>query len=233
MPARILVVDDEPAVTDLLAYNLRKAHYDVLVAADGRQALLLAAQERPDLILLDLMLPQIDGLDVCRELRRTSQVPIIILSARDDEIDRVLGLELGADDYVGKPFSIRELLARIKVVLRRTQPVPPDSVAALLAGPGGLRLDSERREARVAATTLDLSRLEFDLLYLLIASTGRVFTREQLVEQVWGYDYLGDTRVVDSVIKRLRAKLRAVDPEADCIVAVRGIGYKATQNGAA
>jgi len=120
MKPRILVVDDEAAVTDLLAYNLRKAHYEVLVAADGRQALLLAAQERPDLILLDLMLPQIDGLDVCRELRRTSQVPIIILSARDDEIDRVLGLELGADDYVGKPFSIRELLARIKVVLRRT-----------------------------------------------------------------------------------------------------------------
>ena len=147
MIQRILVVDDEPAVTDLLAYNLRKAHYEVLVAADGRQALALARQESPDLILLDLMLPQIDGLDVCRELRRTSQVPIIILTARDDEIDRVVGLELGADDYVCKPFSIRELLARIKVVLRRSQPPAPASVASLLAGPGGLRLDSERRTA--------------------------------------------------------------------------------------
>ncbi|MBA3471107.1 MAG: response regulator transcription factor [Herpetosiphonaceae bacterium] len=231
MTMQILVVDDEPAVTDLLGYNLRKAHYEVLVAADGRQALQLAAQERPDLILLDLMLPQVDGLDVCRELRRTSQVPIIILSARDDEIDRVLGLELGADDYVGKPFSIRELLARIKVVLRRAQPAAPATVANLLAGPGGLRLDSERREARINTTALDLSRLEFDLLYLLVANLGRVFTREQFIEQVWGYDYPGDTRVVDSVIKRLRSKLRALDPAADCIVAVRGIGYKATQNG--
>ena len=231
MIQRILVVDDEPAVTDLLAYNLRKAHYEVLVAADGRQALALARQESPDLILLDLMLPQIDGLDVCRELRRTSQVPIIILTARDDEIDRVVGLELGADDYVCKPFSIRELLARIKVVLRRSQPPAPASVASLLAGPGGLRLDSERRTATVAGAALDLSRLEFDLLALLIAQIGRVFTREQLVEQVWGYEYLGDTRVVDSVVKRLRAKLRALDPQADCLVAVRGIGYKASQDG--
>jgi DNA-binding response OmpR family regulator len=230
MIQRILVVDDEPAVTDLLAYNLRKAHYEVLVAADGRQALALARQELPDLILLDLMLPQIDGLDVCRELRRTSQVPIIILTARDDEIDRVVGLELGADDYVCKPFSIRELLARIKVVLRRSQPPGPASVAGLLAGPGGLRLDSEKRTATVAGAALDLSRLEFDLLALLIAQIGRVFTREQLVEQVWGYEYLGDTRVVDSVVKRLRAKLRALDPQADCLLAVRGIGYKASQD---
>ncbi|HYF62383.1 MAG TPA: response regulator transcription factor [Herpetosiphonaceae bacterium] len=229
MIQRILVVDDEPAVTDLLAYNLRKAHYEVLVAADGRQALALARQETPDLILLDLMLPQIDGLDVCRELRRTSQVPIIILTARDDEIDRVVGLELGADDYVCKPFSIRELLARIKVVLRRVQPAPAPSVANLLAGPGGLRLDSERRTASVAGAALDLSRLEFDLLALLIGQTGRVFTREQLVEQVWGYEYFGDTRVVDSVVKRLRSKLRALDPQADCLAAVRGIGYKAAQ----
>lgn len=228
MIQRILVVDDEPAVTDLLAYNLRKAHYEVLVAADGRQALALARQENPDLILLDLMLPQIDGLDVCRELRRTSQVPIIILTARDDEIDRVVGLELGADDYVCKPFSIRELLARIKVVLRRVQPSAPASVASLLAGPGGLRLDSERRAASVAGAALDLSRLEFDLLALLLGQMERVFTREQLIEQVWGYEYLGDTRVVDSVVKRLRAKLRALDPLADCLAAVRGIGYKAT-----
>jgi DNA-binding response OmpR family regulator len=224
---RILVVDDEPAVTDLLAYNLRRAHYEVLVAADGRQALRLAREGAPDLILLDLMLPEVDGLDVCRELRRASQVPIIMLTARGEEVDRVVGLELGADDYVCKPFSVRELMARIKAVLRRvpsaaSEPVP----TALLSGPGGLCLDVERREAWVQAARLDLSRLEFDLLHTLLAHAGRVLSREQLLEQVWGYDYVGDTRAVDSVVKRLRAKLRAADPQTDCVVAVRGVGYK-------
>jgi DNA-binding response OmpR family regulator len=227
---RILVVDDEPAVTDLLAYNLRKAHYDVLIAADGRQALRLARESAPDLVLLDLMLPEVDGLDVCRELRRASQVPIIMLTARGEEVDRVVGLELGADDYVCKPFSVRELMARVKAVLRRgAHPLAGQAEAAppvSLAGPGGLRLDVERREASVGAARLDLSRLEFDLLHTLLAHAGRVLSREQLLEQVWGYDYPGDTRAVDSVVKRLRAKLRAADPRADCIAAVRGVGYK-------
>jgi DNA-binding response OmpR family regulator len=226
---RILVVDDEPAVTDLLAYNLRKAHYDVLIAADGRTALRLARESAPDLVLLDLMLPEVDGLDVCRELRRASQVPIIMLTARGEEVDRVVGLELGADDYVVKPFSVRELMARVKAVLRRGAPAAPAgqaAPAAPLAGPGGLRLDVERREASVGEVQLDLSRLEFDLLHTLLAHAGRVLTREQLLEQVWGYDYPGDTRAVDSVVKRLRAKLRAGDPRADCIAAVRGVGYK-------
>ena len=233
---RILVVDDEPAVTDLLAYNLRKAHYDVLIAADGRTALRLARESAPDLVLLDLMLPEVDGLDVCRELRRASQVPIIMLTARGEEVDRVVGLELGADDYVCKPFSVRELMARVKAVLRRGAPVPPGQAvlvpagqAAPLAGPGGLRLDVEQREASVGSARLDLSRLEFDLLHTLLAHAGRVLSREQLLEQVWGYDYPGDTRAVDSVVKRLRAKLRAADPRADCIAAVRGVGYKLRQ----
>jgi len=226
MAQRILVVDDEPAVTELLAYNLRKAHYDVLIAADGRQALHLAHAGTPDLILLDLMLPGVDGLDVCREIRRTSQVPIIILTAQGEEVDRVVGLELGADDYICKPFSVRELMARIKAVLRRTSSVSNESAARISSGPSHLRLDVERREASVQGIQLELSRLEFDLLHTLLAHAGRVLTREQLLEQVWGYDFPGDARAVDSVIKRLRAKLRAINPQADCIAAVRGIGYK-------
>lgn len=227
MPQRILVVDDEPAVLDLLAYNLRRANYDVLTAADGRTALRLAYDSAPDLILLDLMLPEVDGLDVCRELRRSSQVPIIMLTARDEEVDRVVGLELGADDYVCKPFSVRELMARIKAVLRRASGDTPDGQpAVLLAGPGGLSLKVEQREALVGTTALDLTRLEFDLLHTLLVHAERVLSREQLLQQVWGYDYPGDDRAVDSAVKRLRAKLRAADPQADCIAAVRGIGYK-------
>ncbi len=184
MTQRILVVDDEPAVTDLLAYNLRKAHYDVSIAADGREALRLAREEAPDLIVLDLMLPEVDGLDVCRELRRTSRVPIIMLTARGEEVDRVVGLELGADDYVVKPFSVRELLARIKAVLRRGSGAgepAPGAPAAGIAGPAGLRLYPEQREARVGAAALELTQLEFDLLRTLLAHAGRVLTREQLL----------------------------------------------------
>jgi len=222
---RILVVDDEQAVLDLLVYNLRKAHYDVLTAANGRQALELARQVDPDLILLDLMLPEVDGLDVCRELRHASKVPIIMITARGEEVDRVVGLELGADDYICKPFSVRELMARIKAVLRRTQPGEMES-APVLSGPGGLRLDAERREVTVGDTPLELTRLEFDLLQMLLLNADRVLTRERLLEQVWGYDFAGDTRAVDSAVKRLRARLRAIDVQADNIEAVRGLGYK-------
>jgi DNA-binding response OmpR family regulator len=219
----ILVVDDEPAVTDLLAYNLRKAHYDTLVAGNGREALRLARESSPDLILLDLMIPEVDGLDVCRELRKTSSVPIIMITARGEEIDRVVGLELGADDYLCKPFSVRELMARIKAVLRRSQ-VENDGHApdGLLRAAGGLCLDVEGRVASIEGKPLLLTRLEFDLLRVLVAHPGRVFTRERLLEEAWGYDFVGDTRAVDSTVKRLRAKLRA----ADVIEAVRGIGYR-------
>lgn len=232
MPQRILIVDDEPAVLDLLAYNLRRANYEVLTAADGRAALRLARNDSPDLILLDLMLPEVDGFDVCRELRRSSQVPIIMLTARDEEVDRVVGLELGADDYVCKPFSVRELMARIKAVLRRVSPetTPGSQPVTQLIGPGGLTLQIEPREAFVQTTLLDLTRLEFDLLHTLLVHPGQVLSREQLLEQVWGYDYPGDARAVDSAIKRLRAKLRAANPQADCIAAVRGIGYKLKRN---
>jgi DNA-binding response OmpR family regulator len=225
MSARILVVDDEAAVRDLLAYNLRRAHYEVDVAADGRLALQKARAAAPDLVLLDLMLPGMDGLDVCRELRKTSRVPIIMITARDEETDRVVGLELGADDYVCKPFSVRELMARVKAVLRRAEPGEGEPAGAL-HGPGGLLLDVERRVVRVGETPLDLSRLEFDLLHALLANAGRVLTRERLLEQAWGYAYSGDTRAVDSAVKRLRAKLRRAAPAADAIAAVRGVGYR-------
>jgi DNA-binding response OmpR family regulator len=227
MTHRILVVDDEPAVTDLLAYNLRKAHYEVLTAADGRTALRLAGESKPDLILLDLMIPEVDGLDVCRELRKSSGVPIIMITARGEEVDRVVGLEIGADDYVTKPFSVRELMARIKAVLRRAQNDNSEQEpSTVLRGPGNLLMDVERRALMVADMPIELTRLEFDLLQRLLINRGRVLTRERLLEQAWGYDYVGDTRAVDSAIKRLRAKLRQAAPEADCIESVRGLGYR-------
>jgi DNA-binding response OmpR family regulator len=228
MSQKILIVDDEPAVTDLLVYNLRKANYVVLTAADGREALNMARQSTPDLILLDLMLPGVDGLEVCRELRKTSDVPIIMITALGEEIDRVVGLELGADDYISKPFSVRELLARIKAVLRRVvqpeqKPAHPGKISH---GQGSLQLDLESRQVMVSETVLQLTRLEFDLLHLFLTNAGRVLTRERLLEQAWGYEFVGDTRAVDSAIKRLRAKLRAASPTADSIEAVRGIGYR-------
>jgi len=227
MAPRILVVDDEPSVTDLLAYNLRKAGYELLTAADGREALRLARAAGPDLILLDLMLPEVDGLEVCRELRKTSRVPIIMITARGEEIDRVVGLELGADDYVSKPFSVRELLSRIKAVLRRAAPTEGQSPKSTsLSGPGGLRLEPESRLVTTHGVELALTRLEFDLLHLLLANAGRVLTRERLLEQAWGYDFAGDTRAVDSAVKRLRVKLRQAASEADGIEAVRGVGYR-------
>lgn len=227
MTHRILVVDDEPAVTDLLAYNLRKAHYDVLTAADGKTALHLVQQSKPDLILLDLMIPEVDGLDVCRELRKSSSVPVIMITARGEEIDRVLGLEIGADDYVTKPFSVRELMARVKAVLRRAHTEEPATeMSAFLRGPGQLLMDVEGRAVTVGETSIELTRLEFDLLHRLLINAGRVLTRERLLEQAWGYEYVGDTRAVDSAVKRLRAKLREASPEADCIESVRGVGYR-------
>jgi len=223
--ARILIVDDEPPIVEMLAYNLERANYRVSVAMDGEEALARARQEQPDLIILDLMLPRLDGLEVCRALRRERDVPIIMLTARDSEVDRVVGLELGADDYVVKPFSVRELVARVKSVLRRTVQRP----AATAADPvraGALRVEPARHEARWRDAELDLTALEFDLLHVLARHAGQVLSREQLLEQVWGYDYYGDLRVVDAAIKRLRAKLRQAAPGAEPIATVRGVGYK-------
>jgi DNA-binding response OmpR family regulator len=224
MYAKILIVDDEPPIIDVLRYNLQQTGYDVIIAWNGEQALTLANAERPDLIILDLMLPKIDGIEVCRILRKASDVPIIMLTAKDEEIDRVLGLELGADDYVVKPFSVRELLARVKTVLRRTRQPAPAISTVIRVGP--LTIDAGRYEAQLTGQYLDLTALEFNMLYVLAQQPGRVLTREQLLEQVWGYDYHGDLRVVDAVIKRLRAKLREAAPKEDPIATVRGVGYK-------
>ncbi len=227
MSQTILVVDDETAVTDLIAYNLKKAHYLVITAHDGESALMLAEQKKPDLILLDLMLPRIDGLDVCRELRRFSQVPIIMVTARGEETDRVIGLELGADDYLTKPFSMRELLARIKAVLRRNQTDPPASdPAPLINGPNGLVLNEDSREASLDGISLAITRLEFDLLLHLLLNPGRVLSREQLLSQAWGYDFAGGVRAVDSAVKRLRKKINQIKPGLVLIETVRGIGYR-------
>ena len=227
MPIKILVVDDEVAVTELISYNLVKAHYEVLVAHDGETALDIARESSPDLILLDLMLPKIDGLDVCRELRKTSQVPIIMITARGEETDKVIGLELGADDYVTKPFSIRELLARIKAVLRRNQSKNNlETDSPVLNGPHGLELDEESRTVSIEGSLLNITRLEFDLIQHLMINAGRVLSREQLLSQAWGYDFVGGTRAVDSAIKRLRAKIRNHLPDLDVIETVRGIGYR-------
>ena len=225
MSARILIVDDEPPIVDMLSYNLQRANYEVIIARDGQEALDIARQEQPDLIILDLMLPRLDGLEVCRALRKERDVPIIMLTARDGEVDRVVGLELGADDYVVKPFSVRELMARVKSVLRRATP-RAEQTAVDVKQAGALTVDGARHEARWRDIELKLTALEFDLLYTMIRHAGQVLTREQLLEQVWGYDYYGDLRAVDAAIKRLRVKLRQAAPEGEVIVTVRGVGYK-------
>jgi two-component system response regulator VicR len=225
MSARILVVDDEPPIVDMLIYNLERANHQVLVARDGEEALSVARREQPDLIILDLMLPKLDGLEVCRALRRERDVPIIMLTARDAEVDRVVGLELGADDYIVKPFSVRELVARVKNVLRRASPRPDETLPTAIRV-GALIVDVARYEVRWEDRELALTAQEFNLLYALARHAGQVLSREQLLERVWGYDYYGDLRVVDAAVKRLRAKLRQATPEAEVIGTVRGVGYK-------
>ena len=225
MSTKVLVVDDEPPIVDLLVYNLERANYHVLVARDGEEALVVARREQPDLIILDLMLPGLGGFEVCRTLRRERDMPIIMLTARDDEIDRVVGLELGADDYVVKPFSVRELVARIKNVLRRSSPRPSQATSAVVRA-GKLTVDPVRYEARWDAQELTLTTQEFNLLYALALHAGQVLSREQLLEKVWGYDYYGDLRVVDAAVKRLRAKLRQAAQGMEAIGTVRGVGYK-------
>jgi DNA-binding response OmpR family regulator len=226
MSTRILIVDDEPPIVNMLAYNLKRANYEVLIARDGEEALHQARQGQPDLIILDLMLPKLDGLEVCRTLRRERDVPIIMLTARDDEIDRVVGLELGADDYVVKPFSVRELMARVKNVLRRANQPTSTATSTDVIQVGALTVDLARCEADWDGSQLTLTTLELRLLHTLALHPGQVLSREQLLEQVWGYDYYGDLRAVDAAIKRLRARLREVAPEAEVIATVRGVGYK-------
>ncbi len=220
---RVLVVEDEESYSDPLAYMLRKEGFEVSVAATGTDALTDFERNGADIVLLDLMLPGIPGTEVCRRIRQTSNVPVIMVSAKDTEVDKVVGLELGADDYVTKPYSPRELVARIRAVLRRGQEV--DLVPATLeAGP--VRMDVERHVVTVAGEDAKLPLKEFELLEMFLRNAGRVLTRGQLIDRVWGADYVGDTKTLDVHIKRLRSK---VEPEPSAprhIVTVRGLGYK-------
>jgi len=222
---RLLIVEDEESISEPLAYMLRGEGFEVVVAATGPDGLTAFERHGADLVLLDLMLPGMSGTEVCRELRQSSAVPVIILTARDDEVDKVVGLELGADDYVTKPFSHRELVARIRAVLRRQSGAAEDMGAAVLEV-GPLRMDVGRHLVSVAGSQISLPLKEFELLELLMRHPGRVLTRGQLIDRVWGSDYVGDTKTLDVHVKRLRAKIEA-DPGAPVLLTtVRGLGYK-------
>ncbi|MFC7491150.1 MULTISPECIES: response regulator [unclassified Knoellia] len=221
---RILVVEDEVSFSDPLSYLLRKEGYEVSVAENGNDALTEFDSAGADLVLLDLMLPGLSGVDVCRALRQRSNVPVIMLTAKDSEIDKVVGLELGADDYVTKPYSSRELLARIKAVLRRLS--EPEELLPTTLEAGPVRMDVERHVVTVGGTTTPLPLKEFELLEMLLRNTGRVLTRMQLIDRVWGSDYVGDTKTLDVHVKRLRAKVEPDPAAPKHIVTVRGLGYK-------
>ena len=221
---RILLVEDEESISDPLSYLLGKEGYDVAVAADGLQAISDFDSDGADLVLLDLMLPGASGTEVCRALRAKSNVPIIMLTAKDSEIDKVVGLELGADDYVTKPYSSRELLARIRAVLRRKPEFDGETDGILEAG--GVRIDVDRHVASVRGNELSLPLKEFELLEMLVRNAGRVMTRGQLIDRIWGQDYVGDTKTLDVHIKRLRAKVENDPSEPVLLVTVRGLGYK-------
>jgi two-component system response regulator RegX3 len=221
---RVLVVEDEESFSDALSFMLRREGYEVAVAASGPAALATFDRNGADLVLLDLMLPGLSGTEVCRELRTRSNVPIIIVTARDTEIDKVVGLELGADDYVTKPFSSRELLARVRAVLRRGGELEEPVTSVVEAGP--VRIDVERHTVSVDGQAVSLPLKEFDLLELLVRNSGRVLTRGQLIDRIWGADYVGDTKTLDVHVKRLRAKIEPEPAHPKYLVTVRGLGYK-------
>jgi DNA-binding response OmpR family regulator len=225
-PARILLVDDEQAVQTLLTYPLRKEGYEVVPAVDGQEALDRFAEQRFDLVVLDIMLPKLDGIEVCRRLRTRSQVPIIMLTAKGDEIDKVVGLEMGADDYITKPFSVREFRSRVKAALRRggmggRSPAAEEPIRA-----GELEVDFERRSTTVRGRPVRLTYVEFEILATLAGSPGRVFSREQLLEHVWGESTYRDPRTVDVHIRHLREKIERDPKQPEYLFTVRGVGYR-------
>ena len=221
--SRVLVVEDEESYSDALAYMLRKEGFEVAIAATGPDALAEFDRAGADIVLLDLMLPGMPGTEVCRQIRQTSNVPVIMVSAKDDEVDKVVGLELGADDYVTKPYSPRELVARIRAVLRRG--VEPD-LAPMTLEVGNVRMDVERHIVTVGSDEVRLPLKEFELLEMFLRNPGRVLTRGQLIDRVWGSDYVGDTKTLDVHVKRLRAKLEDNPAEPKLLTTVRGLGYK-------
>jgi DNA-binding response OmpR family regulator len=220
-PQPVLVVEDESSIASFVALYLKNAGYDVHVAATGEEALSKAESQQPALIVLDLMLPDIDGIEVCRRIRRLSDVPILMLTARDEDVDKIIGLEVGADDYLTKPFNPRELVARVKSILRRATPDRRE-IADTTITHGALVVDAGRREVKVGDEEIKLAPKEFDLLWELLDHRGLVLTRDQLLERVWGYTFAGDTRTVDVHVRQLRRKLGDASP----IVTVWGVGYK-------
>jgi two-component system response regulator RegX3 len=222
---RILIVEDEPALAESVQYSLSREGFDVEVAADGERALEHFRASSPDLVILDLMLPRLSGLDVCRIVRAESGVPIVIVTAKDGEADKVAGLELGADDYVTKPFSMRELISRVRALLRRAgMAAQPEPVEVLRGGP--VELDVAKHEARVAGSSVSLPPKEFELLEAFLRRKGRLLTRDFLIEEVWGADYYGDTRTLDVHVKRLRQKVEADPHQPSHLLTVRGLGYR-------
>jgi two-component system response regulator RegX3 len=221
---RILVVEDEESFSDALSFMLKREGFEVTVAADGNVAVSEFDANGADLVLLDLMLPGISGTEVCKNIRGKSNVPIIMVSAKDGEIDKVLGLELGADDYVTKPFSSRELLARVRAVLRRHGEI--DELVPLVVEAGPVRMDVDRHVVTVRGEAVPMPLKEFDLLEMLVRNSGRVMTRGQLIDRVWGADYVGDTKTLDVHVKRLRAKIEEDSANPVHLVTVRGLGYK-------
>lgn len=227
IPARILVVDDEPSITEFVSYNLRKEGWRVDVAATGDEALELARDNDFDLIVLDVMLPGMDGYEVCRRIRATSSVPVLFLSARDTELDKVVGLEIGGDDYLAKPFGVRELSARVKALLRRAQPGSREG------GPApermeisGVELDESAHSATSGGKAIDLTPREFELLACLMRHAGKVLSRDQLLREAWDWEYLVETKTVDTHVKRLRDKLEAAGVDPNLVETVRGYGYR-------
>ena len=228
MAKKILIVDDEKSIVDILSFNLKKEGFEILEAYDGEKGYELALKEKPDLILLDLMLPIMDGFTVCRKVREKSSVPILMITAKEEEVDKVLGLELGADDYITKPFSTRELMARVKANLRRTS---AEEEAHRSTGNlnsivfGELAVDMERYEVKRKGATIELTLREFELVKFLATTPGQVFTRENLLEKVWGYEYYGDVRTVDVTVRRVREKMESDPSNPLYLMTKRGVGY--------
>jgi two-component system response regulator VicR len=222
---RILIIDDEKPIVDILKFNLKKDGYSTMEAYDGQEGLDMALRHSPDLILLDVMLPKMDGFSVCKKIREKSSTPILMLTAKEEEVDKVLGLELGADDYITKPFSVRELMARVKANIRRNMPEITESSNEGILVKNGLEIDFARYQVKKNKKPIELTLREFELVKFLATQPGQIFTREQLLEKVWGYEYYGDVRTVDVTVRRLREKIEDDAGEPTYVITKRGVGY--------